>query len=276
VNGIGLTAVIPIRRIDESTIHIKDIISIAIQNGIKIILVVNCQNPEERLKMLNSFSAQYKDEIFLHSNQIESPGLARNIGIDNCKTQYITFWDADDLPEVLEFCKLTSDMFSNPQMNFGIGGFQIIDARTKYILSNHTISYGIDLERHIVRNPGIWRWIFKFENLGSVRFQEFPMGEDQDFIADLNPDIDEILVSDSIVYKYLKGCDSQLTNSQNAVDTIMKSIRYLTVRRETQAENAWYNKFLSRQLLTAIKRGSWRVKFEAILRYAKVAYIDAR
>jgi hypothetical protein len=97
------------------------------------------------------------------------------------------------------------------------------------------------------------------------------MGEDQDFIADLNPKLDEIMLSSFITYRYVKGWNSQLTKNQSALNELSQSIKYLAEKVSNGKANVWHRKFLHRQTLTAVKRGSMRVKFQAITDATRIA-----
>jgi hypothetical protein len=128
----------------------------------------------------------------------------------------------------------------------------------------------------IFNNPGIWRWIFLKESFHDIRFQEFQMGEDQDFIADLNPTLDEIVFSDSITYRYVRGWGNQLTNRKSAINEISRSIRYLAEKVFNSKANVWHKKFLVRQIFTAIKRGSIKTKIQALMFAIRIAWNYAK
>ena len=265
VREIGLTAVIPLRQIDDSTSNIKSVILEAVQNGIEIIVVVNRQDSMERLKVLSFFSSIEHARFQVIEDEEESPGQARNIGIKACRTPYITFWDADDIPVVSAVCDLANELSMTPIKRFGIGSYEIIHAGTRETLSRHLLSGEGFSRSALIKNPGIWRWIFKTENAKSFRFQEFAMGEDQDFLADINPKLEEVVVSTAITYKYVSGWENQLTRNKQALDEILLSIIYLANKLDTDTVNDWHKSLLFRQILTAVKRGSWNVKFRVVV-----------
>lgn len=264
MSRIDLTAVIPIRRMDESTAKLKLVILDALKSGIEVILVVNHQDASKREIVIESHKANQHEKFRILESEIESPGLARNLGLSSCNTSYLTFWDADDLPVISEVCKLARKVQGDSKRKFGVGSFEIIDSETNSVLSRNLLTSRNKLEREISRNPGIWRWIFNVQRIGNVRFKDFPMGEDQDFIADLNPIGSEVLISADVTYKYFKGWKNQLTRNKFAVGTLTSSIRYLVTKIADQSANDWHKKFLLRQVLTAIKRGSWRNRIEVL------------
>jgi hypothetical protein len=276
VSRIDLTAVIPIRWMDNSTSTLPGVIRAALDSGIGVLLVVNNQDSPYRKKMMDSFNAIKNEKFLVLESLIESPGSARNIGLSSCNTKYVTFWDADDLPIISNVHKLINTLQSNHEWKFGIGSFEIIDAASNSVCAINILEGDSELERRISKNPGIWRWIFEVKRIGDVRFRDFSMGEDQDFIADLNPQRSEILISETITYKYVKGWPNQLTRNKSAVQSITSSINYLAMKIEDQSANNWHKKFLLRQILTSIKRGSWSNRMETIQIVARLIRTNAR
>ena len=273
VSVTGLTAVIPLRRMDESTSDLKDTILQAIESGIEIILVVNNKIQPERDKTKEFFKDIESGKFSIIESQLQSPGEARNLGIHACSTAYITFWDADDYPVIAEVCDLTNKLSLNPTKNYGLGSFEILNTK-KVVLSTHHIVEYQPIDEPIIRNPGIWRWIFRTEKIKDTKFQSFLMGEDQDFISDINPQLSEMLYSDSITYRYVKGWNSQLTGNQKAIDEISLSIGYLFEKVKNKEANHWHKKFLFRQLLTGAKRGSWKTKIFTARCFVKLIWVN--
>jgi hypothetical protein len=276
LSGIDLTAVIPIRWMDESTSTLSEVIRVALDSGFEVLLVVNNQDFLRRKKVIGFFKGIEYENFRILESPIESPGSARNIGITTCNTKYVTFWDADDLPIIPNVHKLANTVQSNNQWKFGIGSFEIVDAASSNVCATHILKSESELERRISRYPGIWRWIFEVQRIGEVRFKDFPMGEDQDFIADLNPLPHEILISESVTYKYVKGWKNQLTRNKPAVQSITSSIRYLATKIEDGSANKWHREFLLRQVLTSIKRGSWSNRIETVQIITRLIRTNAR
>ena len=261
---IGLTAVIPIRRMDESTDKLRGVVVHALECGIEVILVIDSQDSSERLRTLNCFRSVIHGSFKMVQISEESPGEARNVGMALSDRPYITFWDADDIPAIPAIVEMLHRLSAEPNKKYGIGGFEIIEPSTAKVLSQQVLTEKSDSQGKLFDNPGIWRWIFLKEKIQETKFQKFRMGEDQDFIADLNPKSDEIILSSLITYRYVKGWSNQLTNNQGALNELSKSIQYLGEKVLNGEANEWHRKFLLRQILTSIKRGSVEVKFQAI------------
>ena len=268
---IGLTAIIPIRRMDESTRKLKGVVVRALECGIEVVVVVDSQDSSERIRTMNLFSSVDYSSFRIVESLEESPGEARNVGMVLSERQYVTFWDADDIPAITEVVEMLLRLSAEPKKKYGIGSFEIIEPMSTNVLSRQVLTEKGDSLVKIFDNPGIWRWIFLKENIQETKFQKFRMGEDQDFIADLNPKLDEIIFSNLVTYRYVKGWSNQLTNNQVAVNDLIKSIQYLAEKVLNDEANVWHRKFLRRQILPAVKRGSVKVKFQAILFSMRIA-----
>lgn len=261
---LDLTAVIPVRVLNESTYALVSKIQEAVENNVKIIVVVNNRDETVRRKISSSLSNISKINLNIMQSENESPGAARNLGIEKCTSQYITFWDADDLPVVPEVCTLTLAVQNQPSASIGVGSFRIEDAQSGETLSVNVCADRRKLESYLVINPGIWRWVFSINRVESTRFQIFSMGEDQDFIADINPGLEEIIYTEEVTYIYKKGWKNQLTQSSESIDQIADSIVYMISKASDESGNSWRIKLLCRQFATGLKRGSWRTKFHIL------------
>jgi glycosyltransferase involved in cell wall biosynthesis len=273
VSVTGLTAVIPLCRMSESTFGLKDTILQAVEDGIEVILVVNNKIQSEREQTKEAFTDIVSGNFSIIESQLQSPGEARNLGIQACTTAYITFWDADDYPLIAGVCDLTNKLSRNPTKNYGLGSFEIVNTK-KVVLSTHLMSENQIIDESIIRNPGIWRWIFRTEKIKGTEFQTFMMGEDQDFLADLNPQANEMIFNNVVTYKYVQGWGMQLTRNQRAIDDISLSLSYLFDKVKSKTGNHWHRKFLFRQLLTGVKRGSWKTKALAAKLFIKLMWIN--
>jgi glycosyltransferase involved in cell wall biosynthesis len=172
------------------------------------------QGTAEELRIfVENYSAEY------HQVKFESPGLTRNHGLDFASAPWITFWDSDDLGEPK---RLYAAVSIAPQDTMVlIGGFKI-----------HSVTSGVttDIQRpernlsSLMLNPGGWRFAFRKNYIGNVRFPSFSMGEDQVFLAQLNMKESEVEYIDDYFYTYFKGSDSQLTMKEESIAQVQKAI----------------------------------------------------
>lgn len=276
MRNLSLTAVIPIKNLDSSTYAMSGVVEEAINNKIEIKIVVNNKDREESFNISEFFSKLSKENLEVLVSDFESPGNARNLGLNACSTKYVTFWDSDDLPIIPKVRELGESILEQPQVNFGVGSFLVASSQTGEILSEHICPEESGFESYIVRNPGIWRWIFSVHRIGSVRFQNFPMGEDQDFIADINPKIEEIINSQEVTYIYQKGWPNQLTQTPSSINRILDSIVYMINQASNDSGNIWRMKLLHRQVLTGLRRASWSIKFVILGKLCSLVKLHVR
>ena len=265
-----LTAVIPLHTLNESTAGLKGIIWEANKSGIQLIVVINSTDAVTRQEISAFITDINNPNLQILETGFDSPGEARNLGLNACSTQYVTFWDSDDMPIIRSTQNLLQQLSNHPEKKYGVGSFEIVQAHTEIVLSRHLASNEWTSKRKTIRTPGIWRWIFRTDAIKGVKFQSFSMGEDQDFLADLNPDINYAIISDEVTYRYVQGWKQQLTRNQNAIDEIILSISYLANKVFTNSANDWHARFLLRQLFTAIKRTTWRRKVQAFALFIKL------
>ena len=114
----------------------------------------------------------------------------------------------------------------------------------------------------ILKNPGLWRWAFKYEILEGVTFSSNRMGEDQHFLIALNAFRREKYIHNEIVYNYRINQKSQLTNNPYAILELKKTIREVVQLIDKNFD--FVNTFLMvRMLMTSIKKGSFLMKIQA-------------
>jgi hypothetical protein len=265
VGGPILTAVIPLNGLDDSNLGLHKVVSMALRAGINVSIIINHEDATIRALISNFFENIKSSELKILYSATQSPGTARNIGIKDCNTHYITFWDSDDIPNIPEVLNLVDILKNKPEKKFGIGSYQVQDSKSGRVISKNKIIGKKEPKNLLIKNPGIWRWIFMTTEVKRINFQEFKMGEDQDFIADLNPDLKDAVFTNEIIYSYTIGNQSQLTNSKKAINEISKSIHYLCLLNKSSKRNNWSRKLLTRQVLTGIKRATFKVKIEILI-----------
>lgn len=202
--------------------------------------------------LAQKYSAEYHQVDFL------SPGLTRNFGLELTRALWVTFWDSDDLGEPQHV--LSAIAKAQRRTKVLVGGYKIHDVISGLI--TETIKPDRSLERLMI-NPGCWRFVFKKEYIGEVRFPSSRMGEDQVFLARLNiQDCDLEYIDDSF-YTYSIGSNSQLTKDKESVLEIQKSI--LLVRRIILSEKRFEDYLYilnARMALTAYKwKGVSKIEF---------------
>jgi glycosyltransferase involved in cell wall biosynthesis len=244
-----LTIVVPVHRVIGNLEGLRQSMATAhkAEVGVKFILVQD-GNDEMTRRELTSLCSSFQAE-YLNVN-VFSPGLARNAGLDRVTTDWVTFWDSDDYGYAINAVTAIRSAPSNARAI--VGGYEVRDC-----LSGNKIEFNkpeANLTR-IMLNPGIWRFIFRTEFIGDVRFNELRMGEDQLFLCKLRLKDEMLHKTDSLLYSYNQQVEGQLTSSDVALNDIVPAILDLSILMEDEKYNAPYIRLIQLKLsLTAIRR----------------------
>jgi len=111
-------------------------------------------------------------------------------------------------------------------------------------------------------NPGLWRFIFRKDRIGSIRFVSSKMGEDQIFLVELDILRQETLLVSEIFYCYFINSNTQLSNDKSAIREIAMSNQYITglsIKKQICRE---YQKVIRlRMLITEIRHTKLKESF---------------
>lgn len=132
-----LTVIIPMYN-NEKFIErcLQSIINQSLKN-IKI-LVVDDGSTDSSSDIIQLYVKKY-DNIEYYSTDRQGPGMARNIGIKNCFTKYITFIDSDDWIDLNAYKKCLNLLENNPQCDIAV--FGVMTEYDSYILSQKRYVY---------------------------------------------------------------------------------------------------------------------------------------
>ena len=265
-----IAVIVPVSRMSTKLDNLRQWLRTVDFESIEVILVHDIQDVDTGREL---------KEITLNIPQIQliearygSPGMARNAGLDLAKNEWIVFWDSDDLPEVEEVIEMI-EIAANGNFAVAVGGFTVQSLTSPNLHSLHLIENSVSgkLFEEFGMQPGLWRWAFRNEIIGKIRFKAFRMAEDQCFLFDLNLAGQRIYVHPKSVYTYFVGDEQQLTNNSKALSDLLKSVPYLM--RSIKGSNASKSEFgallITRQVLTALKRGVLSTKILMIIQVIK-------
>ena len=187
-----LTIIIPIHNAEDFLDECLESVSRISLNGLKVLLIVNASTDSSLDKCLAWANKDLRFEIF----RTEIPGVsnARNIGLKNSCSDYITFLDADDYIDAETFvdsfkqCKETdADISFSAYYRVENGKTQVIQTPFwgKFFQKNEIFSEII--QQRLAPNTNflgvVWRSFFKRSILQNIEFnQELTYQEDVDFI----------------------------------------------------------------------------------------------
>ena len=180
-----------------------------------------------------------------------SPGLARNEGMKRSNSEWICFWDSDDIGNVEE---VVNSIIECPREKAVIIGEYEIIKFNEHVASGN-LKKRVNSLKHVMINPGIWRMAFRSSTLGDARFIKGRMGEDQAFLATLNMREGDVFYTRRHFYKYFIGDPQQLTSNRDSIleiNSAMEKVQEI-LKLGNQIEDYVYI-IWARLLLTSIKK----------------------
>jgi glycosyltransferase involved in cell wall biosynthesis len=245
-----LSCIVPVSRMANELGELESWIRDSSNLDIEIVIVHDIQDNEtaEQLGSLIKDLQDYRVK-FIQEN-VNSPGLARNLGLRIAQGQWIAFWDSDDLPDVKE---------ALASINENLDSDIIVGRYTTHQRSSGSeeVSNESDLNlRKVGINPGMWRMLFRNNVLADKQFSSIQMAEDQVFIAELNFDSRSVSFTNRVLYKYFKGRPNQLTNSELRITDFLTAFELILIAQKQQKSPLHSINFvmLSRILVTTFKK----------------------
>ena len=275
----NLTIVIPVRNMAGKLKPLEESITTALSAGIKVIVVHDKDDDLTEAELRTFFVNQDQTKMDLLTGVYNSPGGARNAGVQRVTTEWLTFWDADDSPVVENLIKLHEVVELN-SADVGIGGYADTNSIVKSV-SRLCMTEPPELNS-VALAPGIWRMVFRSKLIATLPFQSLLLAEDQLLLSDIQITRRKIVFQNAIVYNYLSGNPDSLTGQRRKTEDLVISISHILVNisNETsisQREFDWI--MLAKQSLTLLKYGSVQNRIFAtrrLLQFFVIAPFKAR
>jgi glycosyltransferase involved in cell wall biosynthesis len=231
-------------------------------NDVEVIVVLDeaAASSEQIIKTRNAF---LPFAVKVLSDSFGSPGLARNAGMQVNKSEWVAFWDADDLPLIGNFHQMVQEA-NQKGFNICVGDYILRDLESG-ALKYRKLPDSDDLDllpALIGRDPGIWRFAFRKKVLERM-FMPVRMAEDQIFLMENKIFDHDIYLGHKIVYCYSYGGIKQSTSNKSLIEDLKEaisiSINHLSAIK-VSPNCQFASTLLSRQMLTALKRGSFKLR----------------
>lgn len=250
-----LTAIIPVARMAGKLDRLEKLLTEVSNTPISIILVHDFQDYKTEEEILRILSKRKDGETKFVSITCNGPGKARNFGLNLLETDWVTFWDSDDEPNIEEVL-IDLKLLIKSGKSIGIAGFLEINDKTGNQIPKNFNQNLIANFISLSRNPGMWRWIFKSSLLSESKFIDSRMGEDQVFLAQNFTDFDDIQFFPNAIYSYHTHQNTQLTASRQALGDIPKSMnQILTTEKFISKEQELFSQIIFiRMYITYISR----------------------
>lgn len=244
-----LTAIIPIGNVNGNLYSLYETIEVCKTLNVELIIVHDNfhDGTEEKLSKVT----RGLENVRIFTDEFRSPGLARNMGLQQVKTEWFCFWDVDDVPNVLAFVEAVR-LNSLGKKDLIVGQYSIKNTITGEIKRKFCPTENGDKLRQISINPGIWRFIFRTAKYGNSKFGSGTMGEDQLFLARLNLSEEEIFLVEEDFYRYSVNVTGQLTSEKSRISELQKLITDEDAIREKLQNSKFIDYLILRQSFTLV------------------------
>lgn len=216
-----LTAVIPAKNLLQNFDCLLKVINQPSSELVNIVLVIDeVEGEAKRVKSALESDTRFQ-KIKIVYGDYKSPGMARNVGLSEVKTRWVTFWDSDDEPKITEVLKIV-DIANKSQSEIAITRFEVesVSSGIRQFSNSFSEKKKINMQ-DISLNPGIWRMLFLTDLARQSSFPNLRMGEDQVFLSRLKMNDRRIYFSNTISYIYRTENSRQLTSDKsNTIDLL--------------------------------------------------------
>lgn len=241
-----LTVVVPTHNISKNYSKLFAWVVDAIRQNIAVVIAHDKSNDNTGQLLSEFLKNQDNSLITLIEVDVQSPGLAKNSGLEIATTEWVMFADADDfvfVDKVLQLLKIAE--FN--QSEVGIGGYKAINVNSGQ--NSVFTPTSTDLATHLVATMGCWRFLFKKKAIGDIRFASYRMAEDFLFVYEMLRKTDKISISNSLVYEYYFGGESNLTSNPRNMPDMLKVIQQMKLLSPTNVLSRDFRKLATIKLI---------------------------
>ena len=257
-----LTAITPVTKMAGRLDLLESWVTEALLLGIKVVIVHDFRDECTQIDLEQLVKRCGTQNLILISDRFGNPGAARNAGMENLNTEWVCFWDSDDLPNISNVMEELNSC--DPSIDLVIGQYTIFHKTEKFDPPRTSATFTVE---DFALNPGLWRILIRSKLVKEVSFPSLRMGEDQVFLNSLNVESLKVEFSTKVFYTYFTGESSQLTNNSAAITDLSSSIHTLSASLSQKSEKYFLvtGIMLLRMCTTAIIKGRIKLKFSSTL-----------
>jgi glycosyltransferase involved in cell wall biosynthesis len=262
-----LSCVIPVSNYSLNGSNLKSLIEAITEYNLEIIL--SCDSlTEGELKGLNDVidSKPRVGSIQLIAGDFGDPGEPRNRGLKLATRKYLVFWDCDDMPNI-EGIRSALGSLKNESSDFIVGSFAILNGEEPEKVELINTNSGADLEilkRELIRNPGIWRILFRRNFIQDLAFPRIKCGEDQVFIEKVLALGPKFETKSELFYFYRKGNAGSTSNLSSSRKDLSAAILEgeILLKRKMIFNYEIITSMILKQYFSLLKFAELRVKLQ--------------
>lgn len=254
-----LTIVIPVHKMAGRLGNLNFSIT-STEEEVDFILVLDDTGDSTLSELQSIAEVNQEKKIMIVKGVYQSPGLARNAGLEHVTTPFVMFADSDDrffVSQIMAAINAISD-----ETEVLVGGFKQTDLKNdseKIFLPRNPLFIDLTL------NPGLWRIVMKTAMTKRTHFKNYRMAEDQVWMAEAKLLSKRIEKSNNIFYQYFSNQNQSLTSNQSAKKDLLlaiKDIKKLINDKDQSNKEYLYTTFTKLWITTYLNTRGQRKKFE--------------
>ena len=251
-----LTAVIPAKNLSINFDNLLKVLEQQNSDQVNLVLVIDEPEAEAmRVKSTLESDSRFRKVTVVYG-EYNSPGTARNVGLSEVKTKWVTFWDSDDLPIISEVIN-TVDIANKSRSEIAITGYAVesISSGIRHFSKPFSEKKKTNM-RVISLNPAIWRMSFLTDLARQSSFPNLRMGEDQVFLSKLKMNDRRIYFSNKVSYVYRTENPGQLTSNKLNIKDLAGAfnLNAVNLKENMKDTNCIFEvQLLAREFLTLLK-----------------------
>lgn len=189
--------------------YIKEALDSVVHQSLKNIeiIAINDCSTDESLNILKEYSEEYNNiRIFSTSKNSGSPGIPKNIGINNAKGEYVMFMDNDDI-YAEDACEVLYDIAQKTNSDVIMGNAVLYPSKAplrswKSVFRGTRARLNIKKNRELIYVMTNWAKLFKrgFLIEHNINFHDFNYFDDQLFMIQCYFKSNHISLTSKVVY----------------------------------------------------------------------------